>query len=277
MRSSRPSSIPRPPAFRRRGGVTVRGGPRRHLPRLQGAGIAGGGRRCAKAIFPARRGRDEADAPARQQPARGDLRGRLRDLRRGARRQAAAGNGVTTRLSRRHPGGTGHMNPFESMQALGRSLGQGCPGDGLRLSAGHEGGGRRDEQGLRRLVRCPTTRRLEEARRAFEQSWSAAQDLSSSLTRGTAGRRWVRRLRSDRRGHAGEDPRSARLDVGDERGRRGAPAHGGRATPCRSVERGASVRRGVQRPGSGCVSAASSTTRSCSTPGRGRPAPSPSA
>ena len=54
-------------------------------------------------------------------------------------------------------------------------------------------------------------------------------------------------IRSDRRGHAGEDPRSARLDVGDERGRRGAPAHGGRATPCRSVERGASVRRGVQR------------------------------
>ena len=31
----------------------------------------------------------------------------------------------------------------------------------------------------------------------------------------------------------------------------------------------------LQRPGSGCASAASSTTRSCSTPGRGRPVPSP--
>ena len=30
----------------------LRGGPRRHLPRLQGAGIAGGGRRSAKAILP---------------------------------------------------------------------------------------------------------------------------------------------------------------------------------------------------------------------------------
>ena len=39
-RGSRPS--------RRRGGITVRGGPRRHLPRLQGAGIAGGGRGSGK-------------------------------------------------------------------------------------------------------------------------------------------------------------------------------------------------------------------------------------
>ena len=41
-----------PEPSRRRGGVTVRGGPRRHLPRLQGAGIAGGSRRSARAIYP---------------------------------------------------------------------------------------------------------------------------------------------------------------------------------------------------------------------------------
>ena len=35
--------------------------------------------------------RDEADAASREQPARGHLRGRLRDLQRGAGRQAAAG------------------------------------------------------------------------------------------------------------------------------------------------------------------------------------------
>ena len=47
-----------------------------------------------------------------------------------------------------------------------------------------EGDGRRDAQGLRRLRRCPTMMDLDEARRAFERSWSAAQELSSSLTKG---------------------------------------------------------------------------------------------
>ena len=140
------------------------------------------------------------------------------------------------------------MNPFESMQALGRSLGQGRPGHGIRLPAGHEGDGRRDERGLRCLV-CARQQGIGRGTTCVRAVLVRGAGPLVLLDQGNAGQRWVGLLRSDRRGHAGADPRSARLDVGDERGRRGAPAHGGRATPCRSVERGASVRRGVQRLG----------------------------
>ena len=67
------------------------------------------------------------------------------------------------------------MNPFESMQALGRSLGQGRRGDGLRLSAraGQSADGMSKAFGIWQV---PDNAALEEARRSFEQSWSAAQD-----------------------------------------------------------------------------------------------------
>ena len=140
------------------------------------------------------------------------------------------------------------MNPFESMQALADLWGKGAQA----MASAYPQDVKAMADGMSEAFGAwsvPDNKGLEEARRAFEQSWSAAQDLSSSLTKGMQGSDGSGLLRSDRRGHAGADPRSARLDVGDERGRRGPPAHGGRATPCRSVERGASVRRGVQRLG----------------------------
>ena len=79
------------------------------------------------------------------------------------------------------------MNPFESMQALSRSLGQGRPGHGIRLPARMMkalADGMSEAFGAWSV---PDNKGLEEARRAFEQSWSAAQDLSSSLTKGMQG------------------------------------------------------------------------------------------
>ena len=75
------------------------------------------------------------------------------------------------------------MNPFESMQALADLWGKGaeamasaCPpemkaaADGMSKAFG--------------IWQGPDSTALEEARRSFEQSWSSAQELSSSLTRG---------------------------------------------------------------------------------------------
>jgi len=76
---------------RPRAGASLRGRARRHLPGLRGSGLArGGGGERGRPAAPGR-GRHEADAASGEQPARGHLPGRLRDLQRSARRQGTAG------------------------------------------------------------------------------------------------------------------------------------------------------------------------------------------
>ena len=106
--NSRPSSIPgsriflsREAASRVRGGASPPSAATASVP----ASLAEVGVREERSRT-ARRGRDEADAPAREQPARGDLRGCVRDLQRGARRQAAAGRRRNDRSVGRRSGGT---------------------------------------------------------------------------------------------------------------------------------------------------------------------------
>jgi hypothetical protein len=75
------------------------------------------------------------------------------------------------------------MNPFESMQALADLWGKGA--EALTSTYPPEARAVADEMSKAFGVgSVPDTAALEEARRSFEQSWSAAQALSSSLSEG---------------------------------------------------------------------------------------------
>lgn len=78
------------------------------------------------------------------------------------------------------------MNPFESMQALADLWGKGAQA----MASAYPQDVKAMADGMSEAFGAwsvPDNKGLEEARRAFEQSWSAAQDLSSSLTKGMQG------------------------------------------------------------------------------------------
>jgi len=78
------------------------------------------------------------------------------------------------------------MNPFESMQALTDLWGKGAQAMASAYPPDMKAMADVMSEALSAWS-VPDNKGLEEARRSFEQSWSAAQDLSSSLTKGMQG------------------------------------------------------------------------------------------
>jgi polyhydroxyalkanoate synthase subunit PhaE len=74
------------------------------------------------------------------------------------------------------------MNPFESMQALADLWGKGA--QALASASPPDAVAVADEMRNAFLKFAPDNDGVEEARRAFERSWLAAQELSSSLSKG---------------------------------------------------------------------------------------------
>ena len=170
-----------------------------------------------------RRGCDEADAAAREQPARGHLRGRVRNLQRGTRRQER-------RQAALSDGEVRAMNPFESMQALADAVGQGrrpsirrrpwrrLQGDGR---AGQSSG---EPKHLARDLRFQASRRRASAlTQVVVRPQANSRPRSPTDFPAADGRKPSDPVGG---GNARQDLRSARLALGHERGRRGAPAHG---------------------------------------------------
>ena len=82
--------------------------------------------------------------------------------------------------------------PVREHAGAGRSLGQGHPG-AMASASPIRRMPRRLADGVREafLGSAPNDEGLDEARRAFERSWSAAQELSSSLSNGMQSGQWV--------------------------------------------------------------------------------------